>query len=129
VGFGSLLFYSGIVGLDQNGRLVGGASDLPAAARRLVSRLEDMESRPGFAAQTWASFERLAEAAKSAKSDLTKLLKLTVYLRDPQDLSVFETVRHQFISNTDLPAFECVAIQAPGPVAGAEIQIEAIGGA
>jgi enamine deaminase RidA (YjgF/YER057c/UK114 family) len=129
VGFGSLLFYSGIVGLDQSGRLVGGASDLPAAARRLVSRLEDMESRPGFAAQTWACFERLAEAAKSAKSDLTKLLKLTVYLRDPQDLSVFETVRHQFISNTDLPAFECVAIQAPGPVAGAEIQIEAIGGA
>ena len=46
VGIASLLFYSGIVGLDQNGNLVHGAADLPTAARQLVSRLQDTESRP-----------------------------------------------------------------------------------
>lgn len=129
VGIGSLLFYSGIVGLDDNGRLVGGAADLQEAARRIVARLEDMENRRGFAAQTWACFEQLVEAAKSAKSDLARLLKMTVYLRNPQDLTVFEAVRREFIADADLPAFECVAIHSPGSVVHAEIQIEAIGGA
>lgn len=128
VGIGSLLFYSGMLGLDTESRLVLGASDLPAAARRLVARLEETESRRGFAAQTWACFERLAEAAENARSDLSKLLKMTVYLRDPHDLAVFEAVRREFIADSDLPAFECVAIHGPGPLLDAEVQIEAIGG-
>lgn len=128
VGIDLLLFYSGVVGLDRDGRLVSGAADLTGTGRQVVARLEDIQSRSGFAAQTWAAFDRLAEIASRAKSDLARLLKMTVYLRDPRDLQVFEAIRRHFIADIDLPAFECVAVHAPGPVQRAEIQIEAIGG-
>ncbi|MCU0818259.1 MAG: Rid family hydrolase [Beijerinckiaceae bacterium] len=129
VRIGSLIFYSGMVGLNPEGSLVTGAADVPPEGRALVARLEEIESRPGFAAQTWASFARLSEAAKRAGSDLKDLLKMTVYLRSASDLPVFEAVRRHFIADADLPAFECVAILGPGPVREAEIQIEAIGAA
>jgi len=129
VHIGSLLFYSGMVGLDIAGNLVSGAADIPAEGRALVARLESVETRRGFAAQTWACFARLSEAAERAGSDLKKLLKMTVYLRSAEDLVVFEAVRRVFLADADLPAFECVAVLGPGPVAEAEVQIEAIGAA
>ncbi len=128
VGYGSLLFYSGVVGLDGQGQLVRASSDLDDKARPIVARLEEIETRPGFAAQCWAGFTRLGESARSAGSDLARLLKLTVYLRAAQDLAVFEAIRREFIADADLPALECVAICGPGPVERAEVQLEAIGG-
>lgn len=127
VGIGSFLFYSGVVGLDAHGRPVTGSADVSAEGRALVRRLEDVEVRRGFAAQTWACFERLSEIAEAAGSGLKDLLKMTVYLREPEDLGVFEAIRRQFIADADLPAFECVGVHGPGPIAEAEVQIEAIG--
>jgi 2-iminobutanoate/2-iminopropanoate deaminase len=128
VGYGSVLFYSGIVGMNAEGLLVRSSADLEGEARAIVARLEEIETRPGFAAQCWASFTQLGEAAKNAGSDLAKLLKLTVYVRAAEDLAVFEAVRRSFIADADLPALECVAVCGPGPVAHAEVQFEAIGG-
>jgi len=127
VGYGSLLFYSGMVGLDAQGRLVRSSADLDGAARAVVSRLEEIESRPGFAAQCWACFEQLAVAARTAGSDLARLVKLTIYLREAADLNVFEAIRREFIADADLPALECIAVHGPGPVGRAEVQFEAIG--
>jgi 2-iminobutanoate/2-iminopropanoate deaminase len=127
VGIGAFLFYSGIVGLDAKGKPITGSADIGPTGRGLVRRLEDREVRRGFAAQTWACFERLADTAKAAGSRLEDLLKITVYLRRAEDLAIFEAVRREFIADTDLPALECIAVQGPGPIAEAEIQIEAIG--
>jgi 2-iminobutanoate/2-iminopropanoate deaminase len=127
VGIGSFLFYSGVVGLDAQGVPVTGSADIGPAGRALVRRLEDREVRRGFAAQTWACFERLSDIAKAGGSKLEDLLKITVYLRRSEDLAVFEAVRRAFIADADLPAFECIGVHGPGPIAEAEIQIEAIG--
>ena len=93
----------------------------------MVQPAEKHEDAQGLAAQCWASFERLAEAAKASGSSLSDLLKMTVYVSDPADLRVFEAVRTQFIDDADLPALECVCVFGPGPVADALVQIEAIG--
>jgi enamine deaminase RidA (YjgF/YER057c/UK114 family) len=126
---GPFTFYSGMLGLDRDARLVFGADAFSGEARALVRQLEQTEARPGVAAQSFACLERLAEAAEAAGSGLDKLLKLTLYLTDPRDLAVFEAVRAHFLADKDLPAFECVSIFGPGPIAGAVMQIEAIGAA
>ncbi len=127
VSVGPVTFYSGMVGLDREGYLIGGAEGLTGEARAFVRRLEEIETKKGLAAQCWASFERLSEAAKASNSQLKDLLKMTVYVSNPADLRVFEAVRTQFIADTDLPAIECISIFGPGPVADALVQIEAIG--
>jgi 2-iminobutanoate/2-iminopropanoate deaminase len=125
---GPFIFYSGMVGVDRDSRIVESADALSSPGNALVRRLQENEASRGFAAQTWASFERLAEAAAAAGSRLDDLLKLTVYLSDPRDLSIFDAIRAQFITDKALPAFECVSIIGPGPTANAVMQIEAIGG-
>jgi enamine deaminase RidA (YjgF/YER057c/UK114 family) len=120
------VFFSGMVGLNSDGQLVGGADALPREARAVVRSLEEAEARRGFAAQCWASFEQLAAAAKNAGSRLEDLVKMTVYVGDAQDLPIFEAVRSQFLEQSSLPAFECVGVLGPGPVPGALVQIEAI---
>lgn len=127
VAVGPVVFYSGVVGLDRDGRLVGGGDCFSGDARAFVHRLEEIETKKGLAAQCWASFERLAEVTKASGSKLDDLLKMTVYVSDPLDLRVFEAVRSQFVEDADLPAFECVCVFGPGPVADALVQIEAIG--
>jgi enamine deaminase RidA (YjgF/YER057c/UK114 family) len=124
---GSLLFCSGVVGIGEDGALVRGAADVPGMGQALVARLAGVERQAGFAAQCWTCFGRLAAIMKAAGSDLSKLLKITVYLRDGADLAIFEAVRRNFISDADLPALECVAVHGPGPVEGAQLQLEAIG--
>jgi enamine deaminase RidA (YjgF/YER057c/UK114 family) len=127
VSVGPVTFYSGMVGLDRDGRLIGGAGYLPGEARAFVHRLEEIQTKRGLAAQCWAAFERLADAAKASGSRLADLLKMTVYVSNPLDLRIFEAVRTQFIDDADLPALECVCVFGPGPVADAVVQIEAIG--
>ena len=124
---GPVTFYSGMVGLGKEGRLVGGADAFTGEAQAFVCRLEEVEMKQGLAAQCWATFERLAEAAKASGSSLKDLLKMTVYISDPLDMQVFEAVRTQFIDDANLPALECVCVFGPGPVADALVQIEAIG--
>ena len=124
---GPIVFYSGMVGLDCDGRLVGGADALSGEGRAVVRRLEEVERRRGLAAQCWACLDQLATAAKAAGSQLDDLLKITLYVGDPHDLALFEAVRAHFIADAALPAFECIAVFAPGPVPDALVQIEAIG--
>jgi len=127
VSVGPVTFYSGMVGIDRDGLLISGANGLRGEARVFVRRLEEVETKKGLAAQCWAAFERLAEAAKSSGSQLANLLKMTVYVSNRQDLDVFDAVRTQFIDDADLPALECVCVFGPGPIADALVQIEAIG--
>ena len=124
---GPFAFYSGMLGLNQEGRLVGSSDSFSGPARNFLHQIEQGEVKHAFAAQSWACLERLSEAAKSAGSNIGDLLKMTVYLSNPRDLQIFETVRAQFISEKALPAFECVSVFGPGPVPESVVQIEAIG--
>jgi enamine deaminase RidA (YjgF/YER057c/UK114 family) len=115
---GPFVFYSGMLGSSES---------FSGETRAILGQLEQGETKRGFAAQSWACLERLSEAAQSAGSAIDELLKMTVYLSDPRDLSIFDAVRAQFISEKTLPAFECVSIFGPGPMPEAVVQIEAIG--
>jgi enamine deaminase RidA (YjgF/YER057c/UK114 family) len=124
---GPIVFYSGALGLDRKGQLVGTADSFDGPARSIVRSLQERETCRGFAAQCWACFERLGETAQAVGSRLEDLLKITVYLRERADFAVFEAIRPHFIADKALPALECVHIFAPGPVSEATVQIEAIG--
>lgn len=124
---GPFIFFSGMVGHDDRGRLVRSHGDLPAEARWSIAALERLERRPGLAAQTYAAFQRLAEAARAAGGSLDDLVKIAVYLGDEADIAVFEAVRTRFLTGETLPAAEFVVIHAPGPLPNALVQIEAIG--
>jgi len=126
IAVGPFVFSSSMPGLDSKGR-VGTEAALPRNARAWIARLARLERKSGLAAQTWLAFTRLAEAMAGAGASLDDLAKLTVYLEDQADLAIVDAVRADFISKAQLPAFECVAVRAPGPDVPCRVQLEAIG--
>jgi enamine deaminase RidA (YjgF/YER057c/UK114 family) len=115
-----------MLGLTKQGHLVRDARDIEdQVGQRIVADLEARERVAGLAAQCWAAWTLLAATVKTAGLALDALTKTTVYLRDAQDLVIYEAVRSCFISE-NLPAFDCVVVHGPGPVADALVQIEAI---
>ena len=115
-----------MVGVNEEGVLAQGVDALPEAAQRVVSPLKGVERKPGLAAQCWMAWEQLRASAAGAGMELTDIAMTRVYLSDPADLAIYEAVRETFIDE-DLPAFECVIVHGPGPVAEALVQIDAIG--
>ena len=124
---GPLLFYSGIPGLSATGKLVNGADALPPQNKALIQTFEKAERVPGLAAQCWAALDMLQSTATRAGSSLQQVVKTTVYLAHEDDLKIYEAVRKTFLSDDDLPAFECVIVHGPGPLGNSHVQIEAIG--
>lgn len=123
---GDVVFFAGMLGLTREGHLVRDARDIEDdAGQRIVADLEERERVPGLAAQCWAAWSLLEDTMKLADLPLEALTKTTVYLADADDLVIYEAVRSCFISQ-NLPAFDCVVVHGPGPVAEALIQIEAI---
>ena len=123
---GPVVYFSGMVGVSEAGAIVRSADALPEAGRRAVLPMEETERRPGLAAQCWMAWEQLRASASGAGMELADIAMTRVYLSDPADLAIYEAVRETFIDE-DLPAFECVIVHGPGPVAEALVQIDAIG--
>jgi enamine deaminase RidA (YjgF/YER057c/UK114 family) len=124
---GPLCFLAGMLGLDANGRLLRTPDDLDdAIGRRVASDLARFETSPGFAAQCWAAWMLISKVCAQAGLRLAQLVKLTVYLRNRSDLWIFEEIRAAFTPTGELPAAEFIAVQAPGPVPDAHVQIEAV---
>lgn len=124
---GPFTFFAGVLGLNADGALVHHSRDLPdAVGRRVVADLERFENAPGFAAQCWAAWSLIKAIADRAAMPLDRLVKTTVYLKNAADIAIYEEIREAFVSGVgrDLPAAEFVVIHAPGPVAGAQVQIE-----
>ena len=124
---GPLVFFSGMLGHDSDGNLVRSSADLPEEARPSIAALEASQRVPGMAAQSYAAFSRLDEAARAAGSSLDALVKITVYVGNAADIAVFEAVRRRFLPGPTLPAAEFIAVHGPGPLPTARVQIEAIG--
>lgn len=122
---GSLVFLSGVLGVNDRGRHVSRLDDVPASANPCLRAIASSASRPEVPAQCWQAWSNLEAALARCGSSLDRLVKLTVFLADPADWPVYEAVRSEFIS-TGLPAIECVAVPNPGPSFRSAIQIDAV---
>ena len=124
---GPLCFFAGMLGLNEAGQLVGGAEDLDDdPGRRVVNDLARYESHRGFAAQCWAVWRLLERVCAKAGLTLGALAKTTVYVRTVRDIWIYEEIRAAFLPGHSAPAIEFVAIQSPGPVPAAHVQIDAL---
>jgi enamine deaminase RidA (YjgF/YER057c/UK114 family) len=127
---GDLVFVSALLGYDAAAnRIVKRASDLEAAAEHRVTQaiggLEvQTHGQLAAAAQTQSILEQLRIVLKSLDSDLTALLKITVYLRDIAD---FPFVRKVLLASLgdDPPAISALAVHDL-PLKEARLQIEAV---
>ena len=100
---GSLLFCSGIVPVDGDGRLVGG-DDVVEQAR--------------------AVFEGLRAVLAAAGAGPADVVKVTVFLTDVDDRAAINPVRQEFFGDTR-PASTLVEISRLA-IPGAKIEVEAV---
>jgi len=125
VNVGQFVFCSGIVGLGKQGQLVLSADDFDDAESRAV--VANFRGRDAVTAtQSLAALQCLKGNLTLAGTTLAGLVKLTLYVGELRDLEVFEQVRSKVLDTSQLPAFECICVQGPGPVPEANVQLEAI---
>jgi enamine deaminase RidA (YjgF/YER057c/UK114 family) len=125
VNVGQFVFCSGIVGLGKQGQLVLSADDFDDAESRAV--VANFRGRDAVTAtQSLAALQCLKGNLTLAGTTLAGLVKLTLYVGELRDLEVFEQVRSKVLETSQLPAFECICVQGPGPVPEANVQLEAI---
>lgn len=98
-----LCYFSGLLALDGEGRLVGG-EDVSRQATQIMTNM--------------------AIGLKQVGSDFSQLLKINVYLTSMADRVAFDAVRRAFFGETK-PASTLVEVSALA-VPGARIEIEAI---
>jgi len=81
-----------------------------------------------FAAQAAQVFENLAVALKSVGCTASNLVKLTVFLREMDNLPVYREARDRFFATASPPAAPAVTLVEVSRLYGAEflIEIEAI---
>ena len=100
---GDLLFVSGFVSVDGEGRLVGGG-DVVAQARQV--------------------FVNLGAVLAAAGATFADVVKVTVYLTDIADRARINPVRQEFFGDAR-PASTLVEVSALA-VSGAKLEIEAV---
>jgi len=100
---GELLFVSGCVPVDSEGRLVGG-NDVVAQARQ--------------------AFENVGAVLAAGDSSFANIVKVTVFLTDVEDRLKINPVRQEFFGDTR-PASTLVEVSRLA-IPGAKIEVEAI---
>jgi len=102
-----LIFIAGQTALDQAGQLVG---------------------KDDFAAQAAQVFRNLDVALQAAGCDAAQLVKLTVYLRDMDNLAAYREARNRFFASVAPPAAPAVTLVEVSRLYGADflIEVEAI---
>lgn len=104
-GPGRTVYVAGQLGLDLNGKIVGGPGD--------------------FRAQAVQAFENLKAALEAVGGSLSDVVKITNYLVDIAHLSLFREVRDIYFNKAAPPASTLVAITRLARE-GALFEIEAI---
>lgn len=104
---GRLFFISGQTALDQNGAVVG---------------------KGDFAAQADQVFQNLEAALKSVGCSARNLVKLTVYLRDMDNLQGYREARNRFFETVTPPAAPAITLVEVSKLYGPDflIEIEAV---
>jgi enamine deaminase RidA (YjgF/YER057c/UK114 family) len=105
-----LIFIAGQTAVDQNGGLVG---------------------RNDFAAQAARVFQNLGIALQVADCSAGDLVKLTVYLRNMDDLAAYREARDRFFAAVTPPAAPAITLVEVSRLYGTDflIEIEAIAAA
>ena len=105
-----LIFIAGQTALDRNGELVG-AND--------------------FSAQAQQVFDNLGAALHSVGCTASNLVKLTVFVRDMEDLQAYRAARNRFFATVTPPAAPTVTLVEVSRLYGPEflLEIEAIAAA
>ena len=103
VAAGDLVFVSGVVPVDAEGRLVGGG-DVVAQARKV--------------------FESMGEVLRAAGCGFEDVVKVTIFLTDVDDRSKINPVRQEAFGETR-PASTLVEISRLA-IPGAKIEVEAV---
>lgn len=105
-----IIFIAGQTALDQNGELVG---------------------KSDFAAQVAQVFRNLTVALQSVGCTARNLVKLTVFLRDMDNLAAYRDARNAFFATTIPPAAPAVTLVEVSKLYGPDfmIEIEAIAAA
>ena len=98
-----LVFVSGCVPLDTDGKLVGEGD---------------------FLAQARQTFENLGHILRASGSDFAHVLKLTIYLTDIEDRPHMTPVRQEFFGETR-PASTLVEVSALA-LPGIKVEVEAV---
>ena len=127
---GDLVFVSAMVGYDAAAnRIVRRTSDLEGeAAERVSAAISGLHAQTheqlAAAAQTQSILEQLRCVLERVDSDLRRLLKLTVYLRDMAELPFVRSVLLAALGD-DPPAISVLAVHDL-PLKDARLQIEAV---
>jgi enamine deaminase RidA (YjgF/YER057c/UK114 family) len=102
-----IIFIAGQTALNRDGELIG---------------------KRDFAAQAEQVFQNLGIALKSVGCTASNLAKLTVFLRDMDNLPVYREARNRFFATTSPPAAPAVTLVEVSRLYGSEflIEIEAI---
>jgi 2-iminobutanoate/2-iminopropanoate deaminase len=102
---GGFCFLSGVLGLNDDGQLVGRWSELPAEGRALGSgfaQVDALEGAPG--AQAWAAFARARSLLRDRGADFGDMLQLHLYQKDKRFFPVFERIRQRYEPDAPAPA-------------------------
>ncbi len=107
---GRIIFIAGQTALDQAGELIG---------------------KGDFAAQAEQVFRNLGHALQSAGCTVGDLVKLTVFLRDMDDLTPYRDARNRFFATTTPAAAPAVTLVEVSRLYGPDflIEIEAVAAA
>jgi enamine deaminase RidA (YjgF/YER057c/UK114 family) len=107
---GRIIFIAGQTALDRNGEVVGGAN---------------------FAGQAARAFHNLNIALQSVGCTAANLVKLTVFLRNMENLSAYRDARNRFFATVNPPAAPAVTLVEVSRLYGPDflIEIEAIAAA
>lgn len=104
---GRIIFIAGQTALDQGGKLVG---------------------KSNFAAQTEQVFKNLGAALRSVGCTAANLIKMTVFLRDMDNLQSYRDARNRFFATTTPAAAPAITLVEVSRLYGPDflIEIEAI---
>jgi enamine deaminase RidA (YjgF/YER057c/UK114 family) len=104
---GRLIFIAGQAALNRDGELIG---------------------KDDFAAQAGQVFRNLSVALSAVGCTASNLIKLTVFLRDMDDLPIYREARNRFFATTTPPAAPAVTLVEVSRLYGSDflIEIEAI---
>jgi enamine deaminase RidA (YjgF/YER057c/UK114 family) len=100
---GRIVFIAGQTALDRDGNLVG---------------------KNDFAAQAAQVFRNLDAALRSVGCSPGDLVKLTVFLRDMDDLAAYREARNRFFAATTPPAAPAVTLVEVAKLYGPDFRIE-----
>jgi enamine deaminase RidA (YjgF/YER057c/UK114 family) len=100
---GRIIFIAGQTALDQKGNLVG---------------------KSDFAAQAAQVFKNLSTALQSVGCAASNLVKLTVFLRNMDNLPIYREARNRFFATTTPPAAPAVTLVEVSKLYGPDFMIE-----